>query len=153
MLLCFLPLVTLASDTINHRARPAAKPIVHDHRTPPPRSAPKTIIVDHRRTPPPRSAQKPNDHCAQVGYPSFPPPAPRYKNPKARSGYIWNRGHYEWKGNKGNDYVWKGGHWARARADNAVWVPGSWAQAMRTPWVFTPGHYTGVTSKVKVRRR
>ena len=133
MLLCFLPLVTLASDTINHRARPAAKPIVHDH-----------------RTPPPRSAQKPNDHCAQVGYPSFPPPAPRYKNPKARSGYIWNRGHYEWKG---NDYVWKGGHWARARADNAVWVPGSWAQAMRIPWVYTPGHYTGVTSKVKVRRR
>ena len=156
MLLCFTPMVTLASDSIDHRTNTAPPPrhAVDDHKSTvkvrrTTREVPRR--TDHRKprtAPPPRHASKPtvHDHRKPAAYPTFPPPRPRYENPASKSDYVWNQGHYEWKD---GTYVWKNGYWTRAR-DNHVWVPGSWA-AEGERWVFTRGHYettVSTTSKV-----
>jgi len=44
----------------------------------------------------------------------FAPPADRYEPvPAPRHGYVWENGHYEWRGSR---YVWVRGHWERARS-------------------------------------
>ncbi len=84
-------------------------------------------VRDHRRAaPPPRPAPAP------AAYPSNAPPDPRYETPAGRSGYVWVRGHYEWRRGA---YVWKRGHWKKARA-NSLWVAGHWElRGNRYVWV------------------
>ena len=58
------------------------------------------------------------------------------ENPGTKGGFIWIRGHYEWRGNQ---YEWVAGHWERERARQRwndgrwelrggvyIWVPGGW---------------------------
>ncbi len=102
---------------------------VRDHRRPAPAPAPTPKVRDHRTPAPP-------------AYPTTAPPAPRYQTPAARSGYVWVRGRYDWKGR----WVWTAGHWERAksgmtwepgrwerRGDRYVWVAGRWVKAAPTP--------------------
>jgi hypothetical protein len=43
----------------------------------------------------------------------FAPPAPRYEVvPPPRHGYVWENGHWEWRGGR---YVWTKGHFERER--------------------------------------
>nr|WP_242468319.1 YXWGXW repeat-containing protein [Burkholderia plantarii] len=65
------------------------------------------------------------------------PPAPRYEVvPAARVGYVWDRGHWDWR--RGH-YVWVAGHWQAERV-GLHWVPGHWAP--RGPnWVWVRGHW------------
>jgi hypothetical protein len=160
MLLFFTPVVTLASDSIDHRTStvPPPRHAVDDQKSTvkvrrTTREVPRrTNVVDHRKprtAPPPRHASKStvHDHRKPAAYPTFSPPPPRYENPASKSGYVWKQGYYEWKDGA---YVWKSGYWTRAR-DNKVWVPGSWA-AQGERWVYTRGHYEtarSTTSKVK----
>lgn len=61
-----------------------------------------------------------------------PPPAPRYVTPARRAGYVWARGHWEFRGGK---WVWMAGHWERARGGNH-WVPGHWEKrGARYHWI------------------
>lgn len=45
---------------------------------------------------------------------SVAPPAPQHEAvPAPRDGYVWDRGHYEWRGNQ---HVWVPGRWVTARS-------------------------------------
>jgi hypothetical protein len=56
-------------------------------------------------------------------YPTVAPPPDRTERYGAeRQGYIWVKGHWDWKNGQ---WVWVDGHWERQRA-NHVWVPGRW---------------------------
>lgn len=60
------------------------------------------------------------------------PPPPRHREVQPKSGHVWVRGHWEWRGNK---WVWKSGHYERARA-SYDWQPGYWdKQGNRWHWV------------------
>lgn len=118
----------------HRRPKPAPAPVVHDHRKP----APAPVVHDHRR---------PAPAPAPAAYPSGPPPSPRYETPAARSGYVWIRGHYEWRTGA---YKWVRGHWEGAKAAS-VWVPGSWS-LRGNRWTWTPGHWEKSGPKVKVKR-
>jgi hypothetical protein len=66
------------------------------------------------------------------------PPAPQAENPGARAGFVWVRGHWEWRASK---YEWIAGHWERARA-NVHWNDGRWeqrAQGNVSYWVWIEG--------------
>ncbi len=61
-------------------------------------------------------------HVHQHGPTSAPPPI-RVESPGAsRRGYIWVRGHYEWRANQ---YEWIPGHWEREKA-GMQWFDGRW---------------------------
>ena len=52
-----------------------------------------------------------------------PPPPPRYEAvPRARPGYVWAPGYWNWDGHK---HVWSDGHWERERSgyiyESAEW--------------------------------
>lgn len=51
-----------------------------------------------------------------------PPPEQAEAVPAARPGYVWVRGHWEWRGGQ---WQWQQGHWQRERAQY-VWVDGHW---------------------------
>jgi len=84
-------------------------------------------------TPPPAPAPPPTNNPPPSG-PSQPPPAPRAENPGTKGGFIWIRGHHEWRGNQ---YEWIDGHWERERARQR-WVDGRWELRGRV-YVWIPG--------------
>jgi len=84
-------------------------------------------------------------------YPSTAPPAPKFKAPAARPGYVWISGHYRWS-KKGGSYEWVRGHWEGARANKAAWTPGHWSKQGGC-WMWTAGYWTKVGPTVKVTRR
>ncbi len=71
-------------------------------------------------------------HAAVVVDDSNPPPAPRYATPAPRAGYVWARGHWEFRGGK---WVWMAGHWERARS-GYHWTAGHWEKrGARYHWI------------------
>jgi len=66
--------------------------------------------------------------------PTSAPPAPREERVEARDGYIWARGHHEWRGNQ---YEWVPGHWERQMA-RQTWTDGRWEQRGNV-WVYVEG--------------
>jgi len=64
------------------------------------------------------------------------PPAPREERYEEKKGFIWARGHWEWKN---GDYEWLPGHWERERASKR-WVEARWEQRGDS-WFFTDGHW------------
>ena len=75
--------------------------------------------------------------------PDRPPPARPEPEPKARRGYVWIAGHYEWHEGfydwvRGRFMrrpawkVWTPGHWDR-RGATWAWTEGAWADAPREP--------------------
>ncbi len=75
------------------------------------------------------------------------PPEPRYEAaPAARSGYVWVRGHWEFRNNR---WKWKRGYWKASRASH-VWVAGHWERrGNRHHWV--AGHWQRGGGGVVVR--
>lgn len=64
------------------------------------------------------------------------PPAPRYEvMPDPRPGYVWDAGHYEWRGNQ---YVWVPGRWIAARS-GYDWQERRWVQRGNGEWVLVGG--------------
>lgn len=66
-------------------------------------------------TPPPPQPQP-------AAYPTAPPPAPQAENPGTRSGFVWIRGRWDWRGGQ---WTWIAGHWERQRA-NVRYYDGRW---------------------------
>ena len=66
--------------------------------------------------------------------PSSPPPLPRDERVERRDGFVWARGHHEWRGNQ---YEWIPGHWERQQA-RQTWSDGRWEQRGNT-WVYVEG--------------
>ena len=55
-----------------------------------------------------------------------PPPPPRHEAvPRARPGYVWAPGYWNWNGHR---HDWRAGHWERARQGQAYYRP-QWVQA------------------------
>lgn len=111
------------------------------------------IGVQATTSTPPRPAQV-NDHrtntrpAPRPAYPTTPPPAPQYLPvPKPRTGYVWIRGHYEWRSGA---YAWIRGHWEGAKAKH-VWVEGKWSR-QGNRWLWTPGYWKGGSRAVRVQR-
>lgn len=97
---------------------------VRDHRRaapPPPPPPPRRVVRDHRRVP---------------AYPTTAPPPPRSERPGARPGYVFIRGHWEWRRGR---WVWKAGHWKRVRS-GFRWVPGHW-ENRGDRYVWVAGHW------------
>jgi hypothetical protein len=60
------------------------------------------------------------------------PPPPRYRTVQPRAGYVWVRGHWEWRGDQ---WFWVDGHWDRART-GYTYMEGHWEQrGNRWHWV------------------
>jgi hypothetical protein len=68
------------------------------------------------------------------GGPTSAPPPPRDERVEPREGFVWARGHHEWRGNQ---YEWIPGHWERARA-RLTWYDGRWEQRGNV-WVYVEG--------------
>jgi hypothetical protein len=66
-----------------------------------------------------------------------PPPPPRAEVvPGPRPGWVWDPGHWAWRGGQ---YAWIPGHWQAVRPGYR-WIPGHWVQ--RGPnWRWVPGHW------------
>jgi YXWGXW repeat-containing protein len=62
------------------------------------------------------------------------PPPPRDETYSPRSGFIWAKGHWEWRTDK---YEWIAGHWERQRAAMR-WEDAHWEQR-GSEWVFVEG--------------
>jgi hypothetical protein len=90
---------------------------------PPPRPAPAPVY-----TPPPAPAPP-----AYNG-PSSPPPPPREERVDDRPGFVFVRGHYEWRD---AHYEWIPGHWERSRP-KLTWYDGRWEQRGNV-WVYVEG--------------
>jgi hypothetical protein len=69
-----------------------------------------------------------------VSGPTSAPPAPRDERVQPRAGFVWARGHYEWRNNA---YTWIPGHWERARAGHR-WNDGRWEQR-GSAWIWVEG--------------
>lgn len=54
-----------------------------------------------------------------------PPPARHEAIPRARPGYVWAPGYWNWNGDR---HDWRGGHWERARQGQVYYRP-QWVQA------------------------
>jgi hypothetical protein len=94
-------------------------PTVHDHRV--------------------RPARNPRNEGAVVGVQVKPaPPQPQAEVvPAPRAGYVWVRGHWEWRGNQ---YVWEKGHWERER-QQMRWVDGHWERQSNNDWIWIEGRW------------
>lgn len=69
--------------------------------------------------------------------PTSAPPPIRVENPgAARGGYLWVRGHYEWRTNQ---YEWIPGHWERQKA-GYQWFDGRW-ELQGNVYVWFPGEW------------
>ena len=62
------------------------------------------------------------------------PPPPRDERIDPRPGYVFARGHFEWRGDR---YEWMPGHWERARAQ-MTWRDGRWEQR-GNEWIYIEG--------------
>lgn len=69
-------------------------------------------------------------------WPTTAPPAPRQERWAPRAGFVWVRGHYEWRS---NGYAWIPGHYERARAGH-MWIDGHW-EARAGHWVWISGRW------------
>jgi YXWGXW repeat-containing protein len=63
-----------------------------------------------------------------------PPPPPRDEAYSPKPGFVWAKGHWEWRTDK---YDWIPGHWERVRA-GVTWVDAHWEQH-GSEWVFVEG--------------
>jgi hypothetical protein len=91
---------------------------------PPPRPAPAPVY-----SPPPAPAPP-----AYNNGPSSPPPPPRDERVDDRPGFVFVRGHYEWRD---AHYEWIPGHWERSRP-KLTWYDGRWEQRGNV-WVYVEG--------------
>jgi hypothetical protein len=66
--------------------------------------------------------------------PSSAPPPPRDERPERRPGYVWARGHHDWRNGQ---YEWVPGHWEPQRA-RLTWTDGRWEQRNNT-WIYVEG--------------
>ena len=67
---------------------------------------------------------------------SVAPPAPQYEVvPDPRAGYVWDHGHYEWRGNR---HVWVPGRWVAAR-NGHDFQERRWVQRGNGEWVLVGG--------------
>lgn len=95
-------------------------PRVVDHRRKDP-EPPR--VVDHRKKDPePRKNERVAATPARPKGPTVAPPKPKTRRPAARRGFVWIRGHWEWRD---GDWAWINGHWERARR-GYHWKPGEW---------------------------
>jgi hypothetical protein len=88
-------------------------------------------VRDEVAPPPPPSRPPPPPPSSG---PSSPPPAPVDEHVQPREGYVWARGHHEWRGNQ---YEWIPGHWERQRA-RLTWYDGRWEQRGNV-WIYVEG--------------
>ena len=65
-----------------------------------------------------------------------PPPPPAEDPGRERKGYLWVKGHWEWRD---GDYEWVPGHWERMRAGK-TWTEGRWDNTSGK-WTWVPGHW------------
>ena len=77
-----------------------------------------------------------------------PPPAVVEVLPAPRAGYVWERGHHEWRDGQ---YVWISGHWLPQRDGYAYREP-QWQQRGDGSWVFIGGTWDRDTYADRVRR-
>jgi hypothetical protein len=89
---------------------------------PPPPTPPAPPPTNTTPPPPPPSG------------PTQAPPPPRDENPGTKGGFVWIRGHHEWRTNQ---YEWIPGHWERERARQR-WVDGRW-ELRGNVYVYIPG--------------
>jgi hypothetical protein len=69
---------------------------------------------------------------------SVAPPAPQYEVvPAPRAGFVWDAGHWEYRGNQ---YVWTPGHWVQARGGHD-WQERRWVQRGNGQWVLVGGNW------------
>ena len=74
--------------------------------------------------------------AAQI-YIDVAPPAPRVEVvPRARPGYVWQEGYYDWRNGR---HVWVRGHWVRERK-GMFWHPSRWEQRDGR-WFFQKGRW------------
>jgi hypothetical protein len=67
---------------------------------------------------------------------SVAPPAPQYEVvPAPRAGYVWDAGHWEWRGNQ---HVWIPGQWVQARS-GYEFQERRWVQRGNGEWVLVGG--------------
>jgi len=85
-------------------------------------------VKDEAPPPPPRYNPPPG------GGPTSAPPPPREERISPRDGFVWARGHQEWRGNQ---YEWIPGHWERQRAQ-LTWYDGRWEQRGNA-WIYIEG--------------
>lgn len=64
------------------------------------------------------------------------PPPPRDERYDPRPGFVWARGHFDWRG---DHYEWLPGHWERERARQR-WVEGRWEQR-GNEWIYIEGSW------------
>jgi len=69
-------------------------------------------------------------------YPSSAPPAYKVEQVTPRSGFVWVRGRWDWRGGK---WEWIPGHWEREKA-NQRWNDGSWQQ-QNGNWIWVEGSW------------
>lgn len=69
---------------------------------------------------------------------SAPPPLRHELLPPPRSGYVWNRGHWEWRGQR---HVWVAGAWLAERP-GYVYRPAAWSQRGGR-WYLEQGRWAG----------
>jgi hypothetical protein len=66
------------------------------------------------------------------------PPAPQYEVvPAPRAGYVWDAGHYEFRG---NNYVWVPGRWVTARS-GYDFTERRWVQRGNGEWMLVGGNW------------
>jgi hypothetical protein len=135
--------VVHGSGTVSGGGYDNGRDRVQDHRTPPPHGG-----HGHGGGPVTGHAQNPDGSGVGVvvggGHvqvnthgPRQAPPPIRVENPgPARGGYMWIRGHYEWRT---NNYEWIPGHWEREKAGQ-VWYDGEW-QLQGGVYVWQPGRW------------
>jgi hypothetical protein len=83
--------------------------------------------------PPPSYPQQPPPPPPASG-PTSPPPPPRDERYEPKAGFVWAKGHYEWRN---GGYEWINGHWERARA-NLTWHDARWEKRGNV-WIFVQG--------------
>ncbi|HVE54511.1 MAG TPA: hypothetical protein VNB23_14120 [Ramlibacter sp.] len=67
---------------------------------------------------------------------SVAPPAPQYEVvPAPRSGFVWDAGHWEYRGNQ---YTWVPGRWVQARSGHE-WQERRWVQRGNGEWTLVGG--------------
>ncbi len=102
--------------------------------TPPaPPPPPRPPVIQPAPPPPPVVTPRPSVPPPGSG-PSVAPPPPKPETVGTRPGFVWARGHYEWRNNR---YEWIPGHWERQRA-NLRWYDGRW-ELRGSVWVFVGG--------------
>jgi hypothetical protein len=69
---------------------------------------------------------------------SVAPPAPQYEVvPAPRAGFVWDAGHWEFRGNQ---YTWVPGRWVQAR-NGYEWQERRWVQRGNGEWVLVGGSW------------